>query len=136
MPFSRFVSHTVYVVMFACVLVYALFACVHVCTYILYIYSITWNICQIFFMKVVNPEPCPGLKVHPKNGCVPVGGVSDLQLCLCPESEALFDTELVVAIRGGKRLSLKLVGAAEKPRVTIDRVSKMQYYNTVYNVND
>ena len=58
----------------------------------------------------------------PESGCVPVGGVSELQLRLCPESEALFDTELVVAVRGGKRMTLKLVGAAEKPRVTIDRV--------------
>ena len=74
-------------------------------------------------LKVINPEPCAGLKVHPKSGCVPVGGASDLQLHLHPESEALFDTELVVAVRGGKRLSLKLVGAAEEPRVTIDRVS-------------
>ena len=63
------------------------------------------------------------MKVHPESGCVPVGGTSDLQLQLCPGSEALFDTELVVAVRGGRRLTLKLVGTAVEPRVTIDRVS-------------
>ena len=61
-----------------------------------------------------------------------MGGVSELQLHLHPESEALFDTELVVAVRGQKRLTLKLVGAAEEPRVTIDRVS---LYNAVISSN-
>ena len=82
---------------------------------------------SLFCPQVVNPEPCAGLKVHPESGCVPVGGVSELQLHLHPESEALFDTELVVAVRGGKRLTLKLVGAAEEPKVTIDRVSTMHH---------
>ena len=61
-----------------------------------------------------------------------MGGVSELQLHLHPESEALFDTELVVAVRGQKRLTLKLVGAAEEPRVTIDRVS---LYNAIISSN-
>ena len=72
---------------------------------------------------MVNPEPCPGLRVDPESGCVPVGGVTDLKLHLHPVSVAMFDTELVVRVRGGgRRLALKLVGAVEKPIVTVDRV--------------
>ena len=63
------------------------------------------------------------MMVHPKSGCVPVGGACDLKLHLHPVSVTLFDTELVVMVRGGRKLKLKLVGAAEKPKVTIDRVS-------------
>ena len=70
----------------------------------------------------MNPEPCPGLRVHPESGCVPVGGASDLKLHLHPDSVAVFDTELVVCIRGGRKLALKVVGAAEKPTITINRV--------------
>ena len=72
--------------------------------------------------QVLNSEPCPGLTVHPESGCVPVGGVTDLKLHLYPKGVAVFDTELVVVIRGGRRLGLKLVGAAEEPVVSIDRV--------------
>lgn len=73
--------------------------------------------------QVVNPEPCPGLRVHPESGCVPVGGASDLKLHLHPNSTTVFDTELVVHVRGGRKLALKVVGAAEEPTVTIDKVS-------------
>ena len=81
----------------------------------------------------MNPEPCAGLKVTPESGCVPVGGVCQLHLHAHPQSEALFDTELTVAVRGGKRLGLKLVGAAEEPKVTIDRVSVCVYTYHVFN---
>ena len=60
--------------------------------------------------------------MSPTSGCVPVGGASDLQLHLHPDNAAVFDTELEVAIRGGRSLTLKVVGAAEEPTVTIDKV--------------
>ena len=72
--------------------------------------------------QVKNPEPCPGLRVSPTSGCVPVGGASDLQLHLHPDSVAVFDTELEVLVRGGRSLTLKVVGAVEEPTVTIDKV--------------
>ena len=51
-----------------------------------------------------------------------MGGASDLQLHLHPDNVAVFDTELEVVIRGGRSLTLKVVGAVEEPTVTIDKV--------------
>ena len=80
----------------------------------------------------MNPEPCPGLRVHPESGCVPVGGASDLKLHLHPHSTSIFDTEVAVRIRGGRKLTLKIVGAAEEPTVTIDRVRTNSVYVHVH----
>ena len=74
------------------------------------------------------------MTVHPKSGCVPVGGACDLKLHLHPVSVTLFDTELVVMVRGAgsRKLKLKLVGAAEEPKVTIDRVSVLHGYRAIF----
>ena len=70
--------------------------------------------------------------MHPESGCVPVGGASDLKLHLHPNSTSIFDTEVLVRIRGGRKLTLKIVGAAEEPTVTIDRVRTNSLYMCMY----
>ena len=75
------------------------------------------------YLQVVNTTPYTGMKVFPKSGCVPVGGVSELKVVFQPQSVDKFDVEVCVDVRElGRTLRIRLAGGVEQPTISIDKV--------------
>ncbi|CAG5120336.1 unnamed protein product, partial [Candidula unifasciata] len=71
------------------------------------------------YFYVIDPNPLPNLIVSPISGVVPVGGSTEIHVALTPDSIMKFDTKILVAIRGGKTLELRVAGSVESPNVNI-----------------
>ena len=76
---------------------------------------------------MVDPSPHPGLRVYPECGVVPAGGTTPLNLLLCPEAVGGIDSQVGVALREGKSLSVRLAGMVEQPALSVDEVRVLLY---------
>ncbi len=71
---------------------------------------------------MLDSEPIPGMIVSPRFGVVPVGGSAALKVEMQPYELIKFDARVLVQIRGGKLLELRLIGESEDPNVVISVV--------------
>ncbi|BFZ09423.1 hypothetical protein BsWGS_12463 [Bradybaena similaris] len=71
------------------------------------------------YFYVIDPNPLPNLIVSPVTGVVPVGGSTEIHVALTPDSIMKFDTKIMVAIKGGKTLELRVAGSVESPNINI-----------------
>ena len=53
---------------------------------------------------------------------MPVGGNVELQVLIKPEITELFDVKLLIDLKGGKSISLRITGTVEYPFVSISKV--------------
>lgn len=60
--------------------------------------------------------------MSPIRGCIPAGGSTPLTIQLCADIEGHFDSFLNIALKEGKKLSLRFAGTVEPPQVYIDLV--------------
>lgn len=70
----------------------------------------------------MNPNPFPGLTLSPVYGVVPVGGVTLIIATFTPDAVMKFDSQVNIAVRGGKSVELRVSGTVEPPLVDIDLV--------------
>ncbi|KAL5265854.1 hypothetical protein ACHWQZ_G006507 [Mnemiopsis leidyi] len=72
------------------------------------------------FYQVLNPQPTPFCTVKPESGCIPVGGMVNLELSFFAVDIEKFDFKIDVRIRGGKKQTLRVGGSVEPPLVECD----------------
>lgn len=81
--------------------------------------------------KVAELRSNLNVKVTPSSGCVPGGGVVELNLNVCPTLIGSFDVKISVCIRGNKQLYIRLSGTVEQPSVTVEKVGLILVQNYV-----
>lgn len=63
----------------------------------IYCLSLLVNLtCSLYFFKVFDVYPLPGMTVIPAEGVVPVGGYTELQILFSPNAAMKFDTRVEV----------------------------------------
>ncbi|KAH9504693.1 Cilia- and flagella-associated protein 47 [Bulinus truncatus] len=72
------------------------------------------------YFQISDPNPLPGLLVSPVEGVVPVGGYAEIHVSLTADSIIKFDTRILVSIKGGKSLDLRIGGSVEAPVIDFD----------------
>ncbi len=72
------------------------------------------------------------MTVIPRFGVVPVGGSVALKVEMYPFDLIKFDARIMVQIRGGKLLELRLIGESEEPNVTINMVRTEFFFFFAY----
>lgn len=66
-----------------------------------------FSVCFLFvFVKVLNSNPLPGMKITPSQGVVPVGGLADLNISFTPSAHMSFDKKVEV-FKTGRTLSFE-----------------------------
>lgn len=56
-----------------------------------------FSVCFLFvFVKVLDSNPLPGMKVTPSEGVIPVGGVAHLKISFTPKTYMNFDKKVEV----------------------------------------
>jgi hypothetical protein len=76
----------------------------------------------IINFQIRDASPHPGIVVSCESGCVPVGGNVKFRIIIKPEIIELFDMKLIVDLKGGKSISLRITGTVEYPSVSISEV--------------
>lgn len=60
-----------------------------------------FSVCFLFlFVKVLDSNPLPGMKITPSEGVIPVGGFVDLKISFTPKAHMSFDKKVEVFQNG------------------------------------
>lgn len=82
--------------------------------------------------KVLDPRPMQGMVIKPSFGLAPVNGLTPIRVEISPKEVLKFDARVMLQIRGGKQLELRLSGESEDPAIDIDLVDLNVLYVRVY----
>lgn len=63
--------------------------------------------------------------ITPAFGIAPVSGLTPIKVEMTPNDILKFDARVMIQIRGGKMLELRLGGESEEPNIDIDLVSRL-----------
>lgn len=66
----------------------------------------------------------PGMVIKPSFGLAALNGLTPLKVEITPREVLKFDARVLIQIRGGKQLELRLSGESEEPMIDIDLVSQ------------
>lgn len=70
----------------------------------------------------------PGLVIKPAFGLAPLNGLTPIRVEITPQEVIKFDARVMIQIRGGKQLELRLSGESEEPLIDIDIVCLIFYF--------
>jgi hypothetical protein len=62
------------------------------------------------------------MKITHGYGLAPLNGLTPIKIEMCPSDIMKFDAKVMIQIRGGKMLELRLSGESEEPLIDVDRV--------------
>lgn len=88
-------------------------------------------------IKVLDPKPMPGMVIKPSCGLAVLNGLTPLKVEMTPREVLKFDARVLIQIRGGKQLELRLSGESEEPAIDIDIVSLIKCSNVeIFELRD
>jgi hypothetical protein len=62
------------------------------------------------------------MQITPSYGLAPLHGLTPIKIEMRPSEIMKFDAKVMIQIRGGKMLELRLSGESEEPLIDVDRV--------------
>ena len=70
----------------------------------------------------------PGLVIKPEFSLAPLNGLTPIKVEFTPQKVLKFDARVMIQVRGGKQLELRLSGESEEPLIEFNIVSFFIYY--------
>lgn len=71
---------------------------------------------------MLDNRPIPGMMITPAYGVAPLNGLTAIKIEMNPVEIFKFDARVMLQIRGGKMLELRLAGESDEPVFDIDVV--------------
>ncbi|CAF0834043.1 unnamed protein product [Brachionus calyciflorus] len=72
------------------------------------------------FFQILDTKPIPGMVITPAYGLAPLNALTAIKCEMNPSEIIKFDARVLIQIRGGRQLELRLSGESEEPIVDID----------------
>lgn len=73
------------------------------------------------------------MQITPAYGLAPLNGLTPIKIEMNPSEVMKFDAKVMIQIRGGKMLELRLNGESEEPLIDIDRVIIINFWKKFFN---
>lgn len=72
------------------------------------------------YFQILDNMPVPGMVITPMFGIAPVNAVTPIRIEMNPVETMKFDAKVLIQVRGGRQLELRLSGESEEPLIDFD----------------
>ncbi len=72
------------------------------------------------YFQILDTRPIPGMIITPMFGIAPLNAVTPIKIEMTPNEIVKFDAKVLIQVRGGKQLEIRLSGESEEPFIDID----------------
>ena len=79
------------------------------------------------YFQILDTKPIPGMVISPAFGLAPLNTLTPIKVEMVPSEILKFDARVMIQVRGGKMLELRLSGESEEPIIDIDIVIKFHF---------
>jgi hypothetical protein len=74
------------------------------------------------YFQILDTRPIPGMIITPMFGLAPINAITPIRIEMSPTESLKFDAKVMIQVRGGRQLELRLSGESEEPVIEFDLV--------------
>ena len=83
-------------------------------------FFLTNNGSQNAYFQILDTRPIQGMVITPMFGLAPVNALTPIKIEMSPTETVKFDARVLIQVRGGRQLELRLSGESEEPMFDFD----------------